>query len=391
MQLDFLSKKLTSLFNLEKSNYLLDENVVCYTYDFMSDITFCPYNNPENEMFEINLDGANLENGEKENKNFRYAIFAPTKEEKFSEAIIMLHGLNERSWGKYLPWAYQLVKQTQKPVILFPIAFHMNRSPLTWISPRLMNKFSIFRKTEIPSVENSSFANVAISLRIDNYPELFALSGIQTYFDVIKLSSEIKSGYFDIFENNCKIDFFGYSIGALLTETLLISNPLQLFSDSKAFFFCGGSTFDKINGSSRSIMDSKAFTNLHNYMLYNKIAVRNMIKIPGRYSFLLIKGWKAFLAMSGIKKYVDIRNDAFKYLIDRIKAIGLQNDFIIPAHAIKETLCTNLKNRCFDVDILDFPFKYSHEVPFPLNNQDNNEMVNKSFAMVFEKASRFLQ
>jgi hypothetical protein len=280
--------------------------------------------------------------------------------------------------------------QTRKPVILFPIAFHMNRSPITWNSPRVMNKFTLLRKAAFPAVENSTFANVAISLRMDNCPDLFSLSGIQSYFDVIKLTSSIKSGTIDIFENNCNINFFAYSIGALLTETLLMSNPLQLFSCSKAFFFCGGSTFDKINGSSRFIMDSKAFANLRNNVFKHTGAIKKDIDIPLQQIKIKKNGWKAFLAMSGIKKYIKYREIAFLQLINRIKAIGLKCDDVIPGNAIKETFGKDVNDTCFDVDIMDFPYKYSHEVPFPVNDKIENDTVTQMFNTVFNKASLFL-
>jgi len=388
MGLNDLSKYLINNFSLENPRYSLSENMLCYTYDFVSDVSF--HFDEESALFKINIDGTNLDNGEKENQKFRYAIFTPVQNKRFSEAIILLHGLNERNWGKYLPWAYQLVLQTQKPVILFPISHHMNRSPLAWVSPRLMTKFSVFRQTDAPAIENSSCANVALSLRLDNCPELFSMSGIQTYFDIVKLASDIKAGNFEIFEKDCHINFFAYSIGALLTETLLISNPLQLFSDSKAFFFCGGSTFDKINGNSRLIMDSKAFASLRNYQLNNDGGLKKKVKIPEQYGHLLKDGWEAFLAMSGIKKYINYREKSFKRLINRIKAIGLIGDFIVPGNAIKETFGETFNDSCFDIDVMDFPFKYSHEVPFPLNNQQLNDTVTQSFNLVFNKASGFL-
>ena len=384
MQLNDLSNLLHERFTLEQPHYVLDESVVCHTYDFLSDISL--HFDDEN----IHLNGVRLENGEKENQKFRYAVFAPANGIQHSEAIILLHGLNERKWEKYLPWAYQLVMQTHKPVILFPIAYHINRSPLTWVCPRLMNQYSIFRKAAIPAIENSSFANVALSLRIDHCPELFPMSGIQTYFDIIKLASNMKAGHFDIFQKNCSIHFFAYSIGALLTETLLISNPLQLFSDSKAFFFCGGSTFDKINGSSRSIMDSQAFAHLKKFTLNNTAIPEKEIKIPEQQAHLLKDAWKAFLAMSGIRKYTKRRENAFQNLINRIRAIGLEGDYVVPGYAIRNTFSKVLNNKCFDVEVWDFPFKYSHETPFPVNQPKNIDPVTQSFRSVFNKASLFL-
>jgi len=388
MQLNDLSTNLASKFTLENPRYSLDENMVCHTYDFLSDISL--HFDDESELFKINLDGTHLERGEIENKKFRYAIFVPAKNRKFSEAIILLHGLNERYWKKYLPWAYQLALQTQKPVILFPIAYHMNRSPVTWVCPRLMYKFSASRKAAVPEIENSTFVNVALSLRINNCPELFSLSGIQTYFDIVKLTSAIKAGHFEIFEKDCHIDFFAYSIGALLTETLMISNPLHLFSNSKAFFFCGGSTFDKINGSSRAIMDSHAFAHLRNHLLNNISSHKNEIQIPEKQGYLLKDVWKAFLAMSGNCKYINHREKSFMSLKNRIKAIGLKEDTVVPGHAIKETFGNVVNHIFFDVEVLDFPFKYSHEVPFPENDHKIIDTVTRSFNFVFGKAALFL-
>ena len=390
MQLTALTKYLSDRFCLENNQYFIDDKVKCHTYDFVSDISF-GYED-EKDIFAINLDGNDLENGEKENKTFRYAIFSPTHAAKFSEGILMLHGLNERKWEKYLPWAYQLALETKKPVILFPIAYHINRSPNTWQCPRTMSKFSQFRKENVPSIENTSFANAAISMRLDYFPELFSLSGIQTYFDIVKLTSEIKSGKIEIFEDGCQIDFFAYSIGAFLTETLLISNPLNLFSNSKAFFFCGGSTFDKINGSARAILDSQAFGNLRNHILGEKYNYQNNdIYIPDNLAHLLKEGWKAFLIMSGLHKYVNIRQKVLQPLIHRIKAIGLKEDYVIPGNAIKETFSMTFSNNNFDVDVLDFPFKYSHEIPFPINNQYFNETINSAFNLVFKSAGVFLR
>jgi hypothetical protein len=219
---------------------------------------------------------------------------------------------------------------------------------------------------------------------MDSCPELFSLSGIQSYFDIIKLTSSIKAGDFDIFDDECNVNFFAYSIGALLTETLLMSNPLRLFPNSKAFFFCGGSTFDKINGNSRFIMDSQAFANIRNNMLKDTDISGKDINIAQQHLHLLQNGWEAFLAMRGIEQYTKYREIAFSHLINRIEAIGLVGDYVIPGNAIRETFSN------FDVDVMDFPFKYCHEIPFPVTDQSENNMIDQSFNTVFNKASLFL-
>ncbi|MDR2927324.1 MAG: DUF6051 family protein [Cytophagaceae bacterium] len=390
MFLSELTNNLKGKFNLDNSVYAVSDRVNCFTFEFSSDFSF-RYSDEDKRLKICMADEDELDDGEIENKTFRYAVFAPSNVQNFGHAIILLHGLNERKWEKYLPWAHHLVMQTGKPVILFPIAYHMNRSPKTWTSPRLMSKFASFRKNMIPSLEDSSFANVAISFRMDNFPEFFSIYGIQTYFDVIKLASQIKEGVFDLFDKNCKINFFAYSIGALLTETLLMSNPKQLFSTSKAFFFCGGSTFDRINGVSRSIMDSQAFNQLQSYVTKQPPLSKEKIEVPEQQHFLLPEGWKAFMAMSNFKgKLAAYRNKALKRLRKRINAIGLKDDSVIPGTAIRETLSGVRKKRRANVDIIDFPFQYSHEMPFPVNNSKIEEIVSHAFHSVFRKAAMFL-
>lgn len=58
-----------------------------------------------------------------ENKYFPYYIVAPDSSGSYDRAILLLHGLNEKGWDKYLPWAWQLAASTRRPVILFPHSF----------------------------------------------------------------------------------------------------------------------------------------------------------------------------------------------------------------------------------------------------------------------------
>lgn len=55
----------------------------------------------------------------KENTTFRYPLFLPEGNEA-PGAIFLLHGLNEKQWDKYLPWAYELCLKTGYAVLLFP-------------------------------------------------------------------------------------------------------------------------------------------------------------------------------------------------------------------------------------------------------------------------------
>src|SRR5512140_2970546 len=73
----------------------------------------------------------------KENSAFRYPLVrehaAPAARKRYSRATVILHGLNERSFTKYIPWAYHLWDRTRTPIILFPLPFHINRVYPAWL------------------------------------------------------------------------------------------------------------------------------------------------------------------------------------------------------------------------------------------------------------------
>ena len=64
-----------------------------------------------------------------ENKQFKYQIIKPKGVDKVKKAVFLFHGFNEKDWSKYLPWAKAICDGTGSAVILFPIAFHMQRAP----------------------------------------------------------------------------------------------------------------------------------------------------------------------------------------------------------------------------------------------------------------------
>ena len=212
-----------------------------------------PFSKTDNEALDnlLNQNDVNV----KENIDFRYSIFLPKyspkekKKQKLPEdAILLLHGLNEKDWSKYLPWAAALVKQTGKAVILFPIAFHMNRAPKGWVEAKLMSKVGKTRKKTYPFLTNSSFANTAISARLHIMPERFLWSGLQSFFDIVQLVRSFKEGTHPILSRKCKLDIFSYSIGTFLAEILMMTNPYNYLSKTRLFSFCGGPTLNRMSG-----------------------------------------------------------------------------------------------------------------------------------------------
>ncbi len=144
----------------------------------------------------------------RENYDFSYPVFIPGSKEKYSRAIILLHGLNERSWIKYLPWAQRLADGLQRPVILFPISFHMNRSPADWSNPRLMSAMLAGTRLKNHRNHSSTFANLALSLRLSRQPLRFFTSGTQSTSDLEKLIKTIQSGKHPLFNPKYNCGFF---------------------------------------------------------------------------------------------------------------------------------------------------------------------------------------
>ena len=286
------------------------------------------------------------------NEKFRYVVFAPKGEKEFHDGILLLHGLNERMWNKYLPWAEYLCSQTGRPVILFPIAFHLNRSPESWFNPRAMMPF-VIRRREKCNASNCSFANVALSSRLAESPMRFYVSGRESFYNIVQLLEQIKDGRHPLFAKEATIDVFAYSIGALLSQVLMLANPDRLFSDTKFFFFCGGSLFAKMNGSSKEIMDADAFKRLYEFY-------------TSEFSFKDDYIEDAFKTMILGDTNRESRELFFsrQAACGKLKIITLAKDSVIPTAGAREALGDSAGSSILKE--LDFPFAYTHQNPFQI-------------------------
>lgn len=323
------------------------------------------------------------------NYNFTYPVFMPEGKVTADGAIIMLHGLNERNWQKYLYWAQYLGENTGKAVILFPMAFHVNRSPSLWSDPRAMQEVAQHRIHESAHNEVATPINAALSTRLDTHPEWFCTSGLQSCYDLIALTRLIRSGRHPLFGGGSSVDFFAYSVGAFLLEVLLIANPEELFSESKSYLFLGGSSFEQMQGISRYIMDAKAFNRLEEaFIRQDPKTIKQKINIEHLNTFNGL--WSAFMAMLRLDRFQALRERSFHRLRNQISAVGLSKDQVIPAKSILRTLWGANNRNKIPMSILDFPYPYSHENPFPIGNPVLHPQVNQAFLQVFDQAVKFL-
>lgn len=320
-----------------------------------------------------------------ENHTFSYPVFKTADTRKHRQAILLLHGLNERNWTKYLVWAYYLAFKTKRPVILFPIAFHMNRSPEAWSNPRMMSPVLLDRRKRLGEDPMSTFANVALSERLCEDPLRFYTSGQQSAADIVQLAGQLNHGEHPLFEKGTTIDIFAYSIGAFLSQILFLENPAGLFTNARLFLFCGGAFFEEMNGVSRLIMDQQAFGRLRHYYIKELGTEMDHSELLSA-SINQTEGGRSFLSMLGAGNLKSFRESVFEKLQKQVQAVALLKDKVIPAGGIVKAL-----NRFIPVDVLDFPYEYSHENPFPVMNSEKASIVDHGFESVFSKAAAFLQ
>ena len=325
-----------------------------------------------------------------ENRQFRYSVFTPKGTVKTDKVIMMFHGLNEKYWHKYLTWAYRLCLLTGKTVVLFPIAFHMNRAPHDWTDSRKMYALSEKRKSLFPDIIDSTLTNVAISSRLHIRPQRFLWSGLQTYHDVIDFISNIRNGSHPFINNNASFDIFAYSIGSFLSQILMMTNSNKLFEESRLFIFCGGATFNRYSPVTKFILDSAANVELYSYAIEH---LDSHLKQDKRLGHFLGDGHPegiCFRSMLNYKTLKSFREEIFSSMSDRIAAIGLEQDTVIPPYEMMNTLKGSSLTIPIRVDVMDFDYTYKHEDPFqPLPKL--NEQLMKSYTHVFDRVAEFLQ
>lgn len=375
-----LSQYFKNNFDFLNQERVLDDGLITIRFcDFISELQTL---NPANGslVYDENILAILKDNAIVENSHFQYPVFIPKNMDIGAKPIILLHGLNERSWAKYLPWAYRLATHTNRGVILFPIAYHINRAPESWGNPRAMQELVSARKNIGDSNSDYSFANASLSNRLSDHPVRFFTSGRQSANDLIHLISELKSGKHPLFQREVTPDFFAYSIGAFLAQILFLANPDELLNGSKLFLFCGGAFFSDMKGLSKMIMDKNAFNRIQHYYL-REFEQEMASNTPLKEYFSNNGIAKAFWSMISKEHFSDFRENRFDCLRSQIKVVALKKDFVIPAEAIKLVFP--------NVEIVDFNFEYTHETPFPIGNAHSLSAVDEAFELIFQKSTQF--
>lgn len=324
-----------------------------------------------------------------ENLHFRYRLIMPENTGKAQNVIILFHGFNEKLWHKYLPWAAHLSAKTDRAVLLFPIAFHMNRAPKLWTDIRSMNRASKIRRAILPAVIDSSLSNVAISTRLHYRPDRFIWSGLESYYDVMDLVDDIRGGRHPAIDAEAGIDFLSYSVGSFLGQTIMMTNKNGYFSQSKYAVFCGGPVFNRLSPVSKFILDSEASVRLYSYLVEHlESHMRDNPELRNALDGDREEG-RNFRSLLNYRDNLAYREDKLRGLIGRVHAFALGEDRVVPPYEVFNTLRGSRQNIDIPVEVIDFPYPYRHEDPFPINEKWR-EAVDTGFRRTFDRLAGFL-
>ena len=201
-----------------------------------------------------------------ENRRFTYLMVEPVvlDVDGFDDVLLLTHGLNEGSYAKLFPWAYNLASCLRMPVLIFPMAFHINRRSSVWgFTPQvhLAND-----RGQITENRKTSPFNARISMRISEAPDRFTREGLQSYYDVIRLCDRVQAGEHPGCRPGAKFHFLGYSAGGYLSLNLMLANPGGRFTESRCVVFASGTALMDMHPASIFIVDTEGETRLIEFL-----------------------------------------------------------------------------------------------------------------------------
>jgi len=318
-----------------------------------------------------------------ENIHFQYPLLrergSVSSSHRHGRVTLLLHGLNERSFGKYLPWAYHLWDKSGSPVLLFPLTFHVNRVLPAW-GQQQMDSFK--RRQQIKDNENVHRFNAVISERLDAYPERFFWGAIQSYWDLVDLARQIRAGLHTHIAADARLDFVGYSAGGFLALLLLLENHEALFANSRACLFSTCAAIRDLNLSSPFIVDGEAENRLM------KFYVRHLERSAGERMLHWLEEhgegrWAR--AFTGLLPDRGRLNARLSELAPRLLGFANPNDRVIPQGAMLNSLQGVLRDTGVRVEELALGV---HENPFSCADHQQKE---RKFLTDFLDASLFGQ
>jgi hypothetical protein len=144
-----------------------------------------------------------------------------------------------------------------------------------------------------------------------------------------------------------------------------------------------------MNPVSKYILDSRALVSLYSFYIQH---LDNEFENNPRLRHYFKEGHSSggfFECMLNYHSKDTRREKRFNELQNRIMALVLKKDTVIPAFEALNTLKGNYRDIPIEVIIEDYPYKYNHVNPFPPNCRQPKELEH-SFRQTMTKAAEFL-
>ena len=93
--------------------------------------------------------------------------------------------------------------------------------------------------------------------------------------------------------------------------------------------------------------------------------------------------------MLNYNTFTAYREKLFRKMSDRFYSIVLQKDEVVPPYEVINTLQGVRRDIPIKIEVLDYPYRYTHENPFPVNEKDKDE-IDYQFKITFDKIGDFL-
>lgn len=294
------------------------------------------------------------------NLSFHYLLFLPSAAQ-FDECLIMGHGFNEAAYVKLFPWAYCLSKALHIPVIIFPLSFHINRRPTSWLY--LMRSAYRSRKDVVHNRCQSPF-NAVVSQRISENPERFFRGAFQSYCDIMDLIREIINGDLVVslagrkikpFREDTHVHFLGYSISGYLYLGLLLLHGQGILRNSRCLLFSSCASGEDINPVSILVIDQEAFEKALKF--YGSGHKRQASTEFLRWFYETEAGqcFQSLFLEAGKEKL----HECVQKLVSRLAIIADPKDSIFPLEGIVRNLGKGIPTLILDLGRHEFPFNIS--------------------------------
>ena len=308
-----------------------------------------------------------------ENNQFRFPLLREHRSGplvRHNHLVVLLHGLNERSFTKYIPWAFQIWTQAQIPVIMFPLPFHINRVRREWGQEQ---QAMYGRRREVPGNEYAHRFNAVISERLAVHPERFFWGAMQAYRDIIDIVEQIRADRHPHFTPDARVDVLGYSAGGYIGLALLMENHRGYFNDSRGVMFASCCAVRDVNLSSPLILDHGAEVALMKlYVKYREKLMSHRLK---HWLEVHTEGqwFNAFLGLMPNRALLDKR---LREVAPRLLAIAGTDDQVMPPGAMMNAL--QGIRRDTGVRMVELPLGI-HENPFacPDYHQRERAMITE--------------